>query len=388
MIKIILFLVSITLIGCGGGKDKILISDNSINNKSTMVRSIAIRAGDVCDAGGVEIESGIDADGDGKLDDDEVTITKIICHGETGYNSLVKITDEPEGDNCAAAGKKISTGKDTNRDGTLNTDEIEDAQFICNGFDGAEGKSGASTTCGVVDNNDGTKTLSCNDETSVIINDGAKGETGATGETGAKGETGATGASTTCGVKDNGDGTKTLSCNDGSSVTINDGVDGTNGTDGSSCSVEYILSTLMKITCDDGTSVLVADGKDGVDNRITSTLYCSGTLEGVTGINWIYRVRQFSSGDIFVSGEVRDGEIAVSSATMFSSLQVGYSEAPIFISFDLSANGVSNGGYWKITLDRSTLITSIEYNDVDVAPNPSFWPMTADRCIHNEFSQS
>ena len=56
---------------------------------------------------------------------------------------------------------------------------------------------------------------------------GATGPTGSTGATGPAGATGATGASGTsgssCTVRDNGDGSKTISCSDGTSATVSDG---------------------------------------------------------------------------------------------------------------------------------------------------------------------
>jgi|GEM_PF-1145588 len=56
---------------------------------------------------------------------------------------------------------------------------------------------------------------------------GADGSTGATGPSGSNGATGATGpagtSGTSCTVKDNGDGTKTISCADGTSATVSDG---------------------------------------------------------------------------------------------------------------------------------------------------------------------
>ena len=58
----------------------------------------------------------------------------------------------------------------------------------------------------MVDNGDGTKTISCSDGTSVTVSDGASGTSGSS-----------------CTVADNGDGTKTISCGDGTSVIVSDG---------------------------------------------------------------------------------------------------------------------------------------------------------------------
>ncbi|MEW6430739.1 MAG: OmcA/MtrC family decaheme c-type cytochrome [Myxococcota bacterium] len=81
-----------------------------------------------------------------------------------------------------------------------------------------------------------------------------------------------------CTVKNNNDGTATITCPDGSSVTVANGTDGTNGLngtngtngtngmDGTSCSVaDGPDAGLKTISCTDGTSVIVSDGRNGVD---------------------------------------------------------------------------------------------------------------------------
>ncbi|MGI5861973.1 MAG: hypothetical protein ACOX6T_07920 [Myxococcales bacterium] len=73
----------------------------------------------------------------------------------------------------------------------------------------------------MTDNGDGTKTIACTDGTSVTVHDGQNGEDGADGQNG-----------TSCTVTDNGDGTKTIACTDGTSVTVRDGQDGEDGADG------------------------------------------------------------------------------------------------------------------------------------------------------------
>jgi len=55
----------------------------------------------------------------------------------------------------------------------------------CEGLDGEQGIAGeAGKSCTVIDNQDGTKTLSCEDGTSVTIYDGAQGLIGPTGPRG------------------------------------------------------------------------------------------------------------------------------------------------------------------------------------------------------------
>src|SRR3954468_16439937 len=53
-----------------------------------------------------------------------------------GLNSLVGVVTEPAGTNCAAGGKKILSGLDTNSDGVLEASEVGLTRYVCNGTDG------------------------------------------------------------------------------------------------------------------------------------------------------------------------------------------------------------------------------------------------------------
>ena len=131
--------------------------------------------------------------------------------------------------------------------------------LACTGPKGPQGEQGpAGKSCTVKDNGDGTKTIECEDGTKATISDGMS-----------------------CTVKDNGDGTKTIECEDGTSVTVSDGTgctvtdngdgtktiecgDGSSATvaDGSSCTVKDNGDGTKTISCDDGSTATVSDGKD------------------------------------------------------------------------------------------------------------------------------
>ncbi|MEC9071773.1 MAG: hypothetical protein VX938_05305, partial [Myxococcota bacterium] len=96
--------------------------------------------GDNCDAGGVAIRAGVDADGDGELSPEETLSLKYICNGATGadgHTSLVALEDEEAGDNCQWGGVAVHSGIDTDGDGELGADEVTDTKYICNGPPGA-----------------------------------------------------------------------------------------------------------------------------------------------------------------------------------------------------------------------------------------------------------
>ena len=89
-----------------------------------------------CENGGLKIESGFDNNGNETLDADEIVSTAYICNGIEGQISLVNISDEAAGSNCSNGGIKIDSGVDNNGDGTLDIDEIQVTRYICNGIDG------------------------------------------------------------------------------------------------------------------------------------------------------------------------------------------------------------------------------------------------------------
>lgn len=66
--------------------------------------------------------------------------------GSNGKNALVKTTAESAGSNCTTGGMKIETGTDNNANGILDTSEITDIRYVCNGANGqgfSNGSAGA-----------------------------------------------------------------------------------------------------------------------------------------------------------------------------------------------------------------------------------------------------
>ncbi len=53
--------------------------------------------------------------------------------GAAGYNSLLLVTDETSGSNCANGGTKIQVGLDQDRSGVLDCGEVLQTKYICNG---------------------------------------------------------------------------------------------------------------------------------------------------------------------------------------------------------------------------------------------------------------
>jgi hypothetical protein len=85
-----------------------------------------------CAHGGVAIDTGLDVDIDGVLDAGEVQHRVYVCNGEDAIDSLVVTRAEPSGVNCTLGGMAIVVGRDVDRDGTLDPDEITSTSFVCN----------------------------------------------------------------------------------------------------------------------------------------------------------------------------------------------------------------------------------------------------------------
>ncbi|TNF35724.1 MAG: hypothetical protein EP329_05935 [Deltaproteobacteria bacterium] len=117
------------------------------------------------------------------------------------------------------------------------------AFVACSGDDGADGANGVDgTSCTVSDDGAGTTTIACDDGTTATVANGTDGENGNAGADGKS-----------CTVADNDDGTMTISCDDGTSATV---------ANGSNCTVANDGNGTTTISCDDGTSSTVTDGQD------------------------------------------------------------------------------------------------------------------------------
>jgi hypothetical protein len=94
---------------------------------------------------------------------------------------------------------------------------------------------------------------------------------------------------------------------------------------------------------------------------------------------------QFSGGAVFASADVRDVALQSSNARIFAPAQVGWATAPVIVTFDVQSP--ANGGWWQLSLNRMTLVVTIEYNDVDLPDvgDKRSWIMTPDKCVSNTY---
>ena len=110
--------------------------------------------GENCANGGLRIDFGLDANDNDILDDAEILASRYVCNGadgedgqagQNGHNALAASSDEV-GENCANGGIRLDVGLDSNDNATLDTDEILNTRYICNGTDGEDGTDGKNAS--------------------------------------------------------------------------------------------------------------------------------------------------------------------------------------------------------------------------------------------------
>ncbi|RAL25386.1 hypothetical protein DL240_04025 [Lujinxingia litoralis] len=99
--------------------------------QTPLIRTEDVAPGEDCAAGGVRVLSGLDANANAELDPDEVSAESLVCTGVEGLNSLIRTEEEPAGENCGYRGSAVSVGLDTNADGELGDDEIQETIYVC-----------------------------------------------------------------------------------------------------------------------------------------------------------------------------------------------------------------------------------------------------------------
>ena len=100
--------------------------------------------------------------------------------------------------------------------------------------------------------------------------------------------------------------------------------------------------------------------------RIVSTMNCAGVISGsiiaaLNGLSIEYNAVLTSGGDVYATANIVDNAIQISGTAFYAAGESGANTASVLITDDYY--GSVNGGYWSISLNRSTMQTSIVYND-------------------------
>src|SRR5690606_31590941 len=123
------------------------------DGKTTLVRAEPLPPGSPCAHGGQAIIVGVDEDRDGALSEAEVQTTTQICNGapgadgQNGRSSLV-VTSAATGAQCPDGGTAISSGVDDNGNGTLDAEEVDATEVVCRETCSiSEAEAGPTMTC-------------------------------------------------------------------------------------------------------------------------------------------------------------------------------------------------------------------------------------------------
>ncbi len=116
--------------------------------------------------------------------------------------------------------------------------------------------------------------------------------------------------------------------------------------------------------------------------RHVQTIHCSGQLEG-TELRFDYSSAILTSGDVFAHGAVMNNLIEIGGTSFYAKDQLGAASAGVLFEFDVS--GLPDAGFWSIALDRSTLVTVIDYMDYDLVGVRRTWTMTPEACVLNSY---
>ena len=106
------------------------------DGRNSLMSVLTESQGENCPAGGYKIIAGLDLNSNSVLDSVEVQHTEFICHGDVGHNSITSVSPEEAGEICPLGGVKIITGIDINENSILDSSEVHQTEFICNGQDG------------------------------------------------------------------------------------------------------------------------------------------------------------------------------------------------------------------------------------------------------------
>ncbi|RKG98847.1 hypothetical protein D7V97_32475 [Corallococcus sp. CA053C] len=112
----------------GSGCDAIDLSE--ITQREPRTRILPEPPGEHCGFGGQAILTGLDQDRDGVLDDVEVLTTDYVC--EDGIPKVrTRRQFEPIGTNCPYGGQVVESGLDYDDDGELDDEEVKSVEYVC-----------------------------------------------------------------------------------------------------------------------------------------------------------------------------------------------------------------------------------------------------------------
>jgi hypothetical protein len=106
------------------------------NGNDTLFILLDEEPGSNCEFGGKSIRWGVDTNDDGSLTVSEITNLDYICNGEPGKPSIIVLKTEEAGPNCEFGGTGLIVGVDVDDNGTIDATEETSRSYVCNGYNG------------------------------------------------------------------------------------------------------------------------------------------------------------------------------------------------------------------------------------------------------------
>jgi hypothetical protein len=125
-----------------------------------------------------------------------------------------------------------------------------------------------------------------------------------------------------------------------------------------------------------------ADGSDAEATRVIESFFCAGGLED-TALSFTYDAILLSSGDLFVNATIRDARYVGAGSSFYAPEQNGYQGAQVIVGIDEDAT--ADFGWFRLTLNRDTLVVLLEYRESDAAAVTQSWTMQPSACVHNKY---
>jgi hypothetical protein len=119
-----LFTVALLATGCGS-------DDEAPAAPDLLVESRDEPAGDRCTHGGTAVHSGRDRDGDGHLGAAEIEEVTYVCAAAPVPAQLARTRPVAQGEQCPSGGAAVDLGVDRDGDGALDDDEVTSTTYAC-----------------------------------------------------------------------------------------------------------------------------------------------------------------------------------------------------------------------------------------------------------------
>ena len=127
----------------------------------------------------------------------------------------------------------------------------------------------------------------------------------------------------------------------------------------------------------------VCNGSSGIKPSVS--LYCGALLENTT-LYFTYTAMVFSDSSVYAHASIYGVAYEIGASKFYDSSQNGASTAAIIFTYDV--DGTNNGGWWQISVNRSTSAATIVYKEANVSgANATTWtlPSSSSNCVLNSY---